>query len=574
MILNKSLQAILGATAFLLYAQAAAAQQPQPKSVSCKLIHTAAELQAIKNNLAGSYCLAKDIDAGSIANFIPIGTSATRFSGQFFGNGYVISNLKISQATAYVGLFGIIDDATVQDVALVNVNVVGTAANANVGGLVGAATASTGLSWISRVSVTGQVSCTSGLCAVGGIAGTIATETTLTESWSSAQVTGLSGVAGGAVGVVAVVSSALTRSYATGNVKCSNGCSAGGLVGMLNHGKLNHGFASGPVRSGNNTLANAGGLVGYSNSGSVERAYATGAVSAGNSSRPGGLIGRQDNGTTDQTYAAGAVVGGSGAIAGGLIGFTSGAVSVTNSFWDTNTSGQSVSAGGMARTTVQLRNNLPPQFDSFWAISKFLSYPFLNDTSLNYNSPLATLVHNNLIYTFLPISQDDDSQYVAAPVHANGASLAAVYTMIARAIGLTENVPQLKGVKIDVYFWNDATQTTSWKGPVTLHATLGPVIGIAANTPIGQSNVIGQLKLGKPVILRGTYSSGGTTATHWMLATLFTRNPDGSAAAVVALDPRTGEQVEIDPVSKTVVFPSKFPLDGFKINGYQPVTIN
>ena len=47
---------------------------------------TAAQLQAMRNNLAGIYCLANDIDAGTIVNFKPIGTAANRFTGRLLGN--------------------------------------------------------------------------------------------------------------------------------------------------------------------------------------------------------------------------------------------------------------------------------------------------------------------------------------------------------------------------------------------------------------------------------------------------------------------------------------------------------
>jgi hypothetical protein len=41
----------------------------------------------------------------------------------------------------------------------------------------------------------------------------------------------------------------------------------------------------------------------------------------------------------------------------------------------------------------------------------------------------------------------------------------------------------------------------------------------------------------------------------------------------VAHDPWTGQQIEIDPASKTVVTPG-FPLRNFVVDGYQPVTID
>jgi hypothetical protein len=99
-------------------------------------------------------------------------------------------------------------------------------------------------------------------------------------------------------------------------------------------------------------------------------------------------------------------------------------------------------------------------------------------------------------------------------------------------------------------------------------------VPIASATTLNASNVIGQMNLQKLVILRGSYAKpGGGTATHYLLATLYTKI-GASVQAVVAHDPWSGTQIEIDPASKTVVFPANFPLKNFKVNGYQSVTIN
>ena len=174
----------------LVWVQATgAAEAPKPGTVSCTLIRTVGQLQAMKDNPAGSYCLANDIDASSIANFVPVGTVLNKFTGKFFGNNHVISNLTINTgATDQVGLFGITDHAVIQDVGLVNAKVTGTSFLATVGGLVGYADASSGSSAIARVHVTGQIKCTSNSCNVGGLAGTLISHTTLSESWSSAKV--------------------------------------------------------------------------------------------------------------------------------------------------------------------------------------------------------------------------------------------------------------------------------------------------------------------------------------------------------------------------------------------------
>src|SRR6185312_15980180 len=113
------------------------ADAAKPSAVSCILIKTAAQLNAIRNNLGASYCLANDIDLSSIANFVPIGTSGTPFTGNFFGNNHTVRNLKINASTQYVGLFSALSGAIIRDLTLENVKVVTTASFGTVGGLFG-----------------------------------------------------------------------------------------------------------------------------------------------------------------------------------------------------------------------------------------------------------------------------------------------------------------------------------------------------------------------------------------------------------------------------------------------------
>lgn len=126
---------------------------------------------------------------------------------------------------------------------------------------------------------------------------------------------------------------------------------------------------------------NIGGLVGTNNSGHVSRSYSTSSVTGGNS--VGGLIGENynNNGVIEDSYALGDVEG--QAQVGGLVGlnwkqvirsFSAGAVEAAgnvggligenyldgeaiDSYWDTKTSGQDVSAGREeGRTTEQMKN--------------------------------------------------------------------------------------------------------------------------------------------------------------------------------------------------------------------------
>ena len=66
------------------------------------LVNTVFDLQNMKNNLAGTYALGRDIDAGitsgwnSGAGFVPIG-GGTSFTGNLDGQGHTISGLFINR---------------------------------------------------------------------------------------------------------------------------------------------------------------------------------------------------------------------------------------------------------------------------------------------------------------------------------------------------------------------------------------------------------------------------------------------------------------------------------------------
>ena len=72
-------------------------------------IRTAADLNAVRNFLSGSYTLMNDIDlaAAGYTNWVPIGTYDTPFTGKFNGNGHKITGLTINMSGEICdGLFG------------------------------------------------------------------------------------------------------------------------------------------------------------------------------------------------------------------------------------------------------------------------------------------------------------------------------------------------------------------------------------------------------------------------------------------------------------------------------------
>ena len=166
----------------------------------------------------------------------------------------------------------------------------------------------------------------------------------------------------------------------------------GGLVGW-NAGIITQSYATGAVRDLSPTSILIGGLVGL-NVDPIEQSYAMGAVTSVGATgvyatNIGGLVGVNqgvtqgvdyDHGSIDQSYATGLVTGSPSYLHfGGITGGSSGGLT-TNSYWDTQTTGLSSSAGGTGLTSDELKSGLPTGFDpAVWAISSDVNggYPYL-----------------------------------------------------------------------------------------------------------------------------------------------------------------------------------------------------
>ncbi|PTN31444.1 S-layer family protein [Desulfonatronum sp. SC1] len=295
--------------------------------------------------------------------WIPVGTESTPFSGTVDGGGNVINGLFLNRPDdSRQGLFGSTHNATIKNLALTNIDITGME---TVGGLVGNYTGGT----ISGCYVTGTVKGNNSK--TGGLVGQN-TGGTISESYFVGAVSGTNEV-GGIVGENQD-DGTISNSYATGTVS-GTGSDVGGLVGVNQSGEINNCYSTNEV-SGNRLV---GGLVGYFFRGSVNSCYATGDVS-GNADATGGLVGSIYQGEVIDSYATGLVEGDNKV--GGLVGYISnsgsvtnsyatGAVTgnedfgglvgsrlsgtVTNSFWDTQTSELTTSADGTGKTTTQMR---------------------------------------------------------------------------------------------------------------------------------------------------------------------------------------------------------------------------
>ncbi|MBM3316831.1 MAG: hypothetical protein FJY75_03165 [Candidatus Eisenbacteria bacterium] len=263
--------------------------------------------------------------------WIPIGTSsANSFAGTFDGHGNAIIGIFINRISDYQALFGYTGSCTIRSIAVEDVDVTG----ANIAGsLVG----------LNRGDVldarsTGTVS---GGYRVGGLVGEN-NPGTVSASSSSATIQANDGRIGGLVGFN--VGGTVVNCFATGQV--TGGWYVGGLIGRNLNGTVTQSFATGNVIS----TSVAGGLVGDTEGGTISNCYATGSAQAVNWFG-GGLIGYLWTTAVSNSFSTGFVSGGEDI--GGLVGYRFGG-SVSGSYWNTETSGQSVSAGGMGRTTEEM----------------------------------------------------------------------------------------------------------------------------------------------------------------------------------------------------------------------------
>jgi len=164
----------------------------------------------------------------------------------------------------------------------------------------------------------------------------------------------------------------------------------GPLVGT-NEGTVTSSYATGTVIGSGTAVRMVGGLVGE-NTGTVQSSYA--AVSVSGSIRVGGLVGfNTEQGTVATSYAIGGVQGGTQT--GGFVGRNKG--TITSSYWDVNTTGQSMGIGNGTSSEVSglttaeiiggaaVSNMTGFDFTTTWDVRVFddgiASYPFLRNNT-------------------------------------------------------------------------------------------------------------------------------------------------------------------------------------------------
>ena len=261
----------------------------------------------------------------------PLGDRDNRFSAIFDGNGNTISNLFINRVNNGGGLFGGIGQCDaggvncqgeVKNLGLLNVKVIGGSGGALAGGVRGTVTgcyADGGSVDITRLAAQDAGN-------AGGLIGALHPEGTITGSYANVTVTSTGTARTRTGGLVGRNSGTIIASYATGDVRSNGGGISGGLVGV-NHvdgGTVITSYATGSVYARQQFAGSLVGGHGSSNKIAITDSYATGWVSRGD----GSAFGLQDHHPT-----------------------------VTESYWDTGTTGVSAATTSTAgKTTVALQS--------------------------------------------------------------------------------------------------------------------------------------------------------------------------------------------------------------------------
>jgi hypothetical protein len=297
------------------------------------------------------------INAGTLINSYSSGSVTAWYSvGSLVGinEGSLSNSYSSGSVTGWYSIGGLvgINSETVSN----SYSIASVSGKSCVGGLVGSNHGPVRDSY-----VTGNVA---GERDVGGLVGD--NHDTVRNSYATNTVTGEWNVGG----LVGSNCGAVRNSYSTGSM--TGNYYVGGLVGG-NDGTVSNSLSTDRV-TGNYYV---GGLVG-SNSGTVTSSYSTGSVTG--SSVVGSLVAINGwDGTVSDSYSAGSVAG--DYYVGGLVGVNFGTVSksyssgnvagheyvggllavnwggtASNSFWDTETSGQATSAGGTGKTTAEMQN--------------------------------------------------------------------------------------------------------------------------------------------------------------------------------------------------------------------------
>ena len=354
------------------------------------VITNSQELQAMKEDISANYILGNNIPASGTSSwnggngFSTVGSSSP-FTGSLDGQGYSVQGLHIDSSNERIGLFSQTDGATIQNLALTNLDITG---QKSVGGLIGVSDNSVvqnidangditgtgdnvgmviGYSYndVSDITVSGTVQ---GTNYIGGVVGVhrgnmnnAQATTTVTGSQAVGGITGYAYQAGtlsnidydGSVEATVEWAGGISGAHYGGNLE--NATISGSVVSANGAGGITSIFQGGYTESVKNTAAVTGqdfvgGLLGQLNTGSTLRDSVNHGDVDGDYA-VAGIVGGND-GSIETSYSTGLITGNNNV--GGLVGRNpSGTTS--NSYWDTQSSSQTTSAGGTGLTTNQMQ---------------------------------------------------------------------------------------------------------------------------------------------------------------------------------------------------------------------------
>ena len=283
------------------------------------LIMTVEQLRGIR--MDGNYRLGQDLDLGGM-EWTPLGTEDAPFTGSLDGQGFTVSNFKITQPGKYLGLFGLVENAAFSDLHVEEFTIDVTMDPAELEPIC--------VSSADRLWATWQIT-------VGGLAGN-ALDATMTDCAVKGSIRTI------------VNSSVVAESGTTANLDVSVGLLAGSsswvdrltdlsMSGCSSEGEVHVEFTSEQESDGWDfrTAQSVGGLVGDFRGAMTECSSFADVVSSSTlSCDAGGLIGR-NWGEITNSLAYGdvnAVAGDLGANAGGLAGANYGAVDFCQAYGD------------------------------------------------------------------------------------------------------------------------------------------------------------------------------------------------------------------------------------------------
>jgi hypothetical protein len=403
---------VLGVLAPLGLSSNDTGNSPGPRAVF--QIYDVNDLQDMQSHLDDDCILMNDIDATITSTwnggegFNPIGDGIIAFTDSLDGQNHTIIGLYINRTVDYVGLFGYMGTgSSAKDFSLSGIEIngfdyAGSFTGYNDGGSImncySIGNVSGGDWFVGSFLGYNDGSIADCYCRgnasgdrdVGGFAGINAG--TITNCHSTGNASGTDYV-GGFAGYNNGVGT-ITNCSSTGNA--TGGDSVGGFAGDNSvGGSIANCYSTGSA-SGTDYV---GGFAGWNFLGIITNCYCTGTAN-GTEGVVGGFAGF-NCGTIRYCYSIGNATG-TGDDVGGFAGNNTGAGTITDCFWDTETSGQTTSDGGTGKTTTDMMQQATFtnwDFTTIWGIFNGYTYPYfqLYDQNLQLSVELPLSEGWNLI---------------------------------------------------------------------------------------------------------------------------------------------------------------------------------